>query len=146
MIGNQEDAGGPGRSRNVNEINQTLTCEPISEIILNILPRFNGSPTNPKLLSSDIIWFWTPANIPWLDLVIDPARAVKVRPWLDSLRLTFTGNSWADSCLVSFYREHLQGLMFRDGTYVWFKKETASFIMPCILKGRSDSSLWLQTL
>lgn len=34
--------------------------------------------TNTRLLSSGIIWFWSQANIPWLDFVIDSARAVKV--------------------------------------------------------------------
>lgn len=34
--------------------------------------------TNTRLLSPGIIWFWSQANIPWLDFVIDSARAVKV--------------------------------------------------------------------
>lgn len=34
--------------------------------------------TNTRLLSSGIIWFWSQANIPWLDFIIDSARAVKV--------------------------------------------------------------------
>lgn len=34
--------------------------------------------TTTRLLSPGIIWFWSQANIPWLDFVIDSARAVKV--------------------------------------------------------------------
>lgn len=82
---------------------------PINEIILYILPWFNRLPTNPKIPSSDIIWFWILANIPWLDFFIDSAGAVKVRWSLDSQRLTFMGT--LAQTVVSF---HLSGIIFKD--------------------------------
>lgn len=77
--------------------------------------------TNTRLLSSGIIWFWSRANIPWLDFVIDSARAVKVSQSPGTQRrahayvhtLTFSKNLAHKA--VSFHRRNqedsFQGLM-----------------------------------
>lgn len=99
-------------------------CSPINKIMLHVLPWFDGLQTNPKLLSSGVICFWTPANILWLDFFIDSARAVKVSLSPDSQWLTFT-ETLAQTVVIIFrywcffhqFSKHHRHLLEKNATY-----------------------------